>query len=92
MSKSILEIPPIRDFIYPLGAKARDKITGFTGIIDAEARWINGCNKYSLQPPVDKEGKVPVSYWFDELNIEILELPKIKDKKVATGGPMMRSK
>ena len=82
-----------------LGQKARDRVTGLTGIINGKAIWLNGCVRWSIQPPVDKEGKVLESYWIDEQQIEILDpvsiMDKKEEKKVAvkkTGGPMERSR
>lgn len=63
-------------FIFNNGDKVKTKITGFKGIIDARADHINGCNRYSIQPPVCKDGKMQEGYWFDEGDIEI-EAPKV---------------
>lgn len=54
-----------------LGQKAKDKITGFEGIIIGRAQYLTGCDQYVLAPPV-KEGKICDSQWFDEGRIEIL--------------------
>lgn len=60
------------DFIHPLGAKAKDKITGFEGIITGRGDYLTGCNTYGLKPTkVDKDGKVPETEWFDEGCIKI---------------------
>ena len=45
------------NFRWPLGSKAKDKITGFTGIIAARSNHITGCDTYGLCPEVDKDGK-----------------------------------
>lgn len=79
------------EFKYKLGAKARDKVTGYTGVINAVSRWLNGCNRYVVQAPVDKDGKIPDGHTFDEENLEILEEEVIKDKPVKTGGPTTKA-
>lgn len=33
-----------------LGCKAKDKITGFTGIVIAMTSWLNGCQRVTIQP------------------------------------------
>lgn len=77
-------------FIFELGAKAKDKITGFEGIITGRADHITGCNTYGLKPKIDKDGKVQESEWFDEGMITITgkgikpNTVKSKDK----GGPL----
>lgn len=53
-----------------LGQQARDKITGFTGIITARASYITGCDQYGLTPPV-ADGKIGDTHYFDEARIEI---------------------
>jgi len=56
-----------------LGQKARDKITGFTGILTGRAQYLYGCDQYTLVPPVEKaDGKIEPGQWFDEGRIEII--------------------
>lgn len=54
-----------------LGVKATDVITGFTGIITGRAEYLTGCIQYVLCPPVDKDGKLRESEWFDENRIMV---------------------
>jgi hypothetical protein len=54
-----------------MGKKAKDKITGFEGIITSKHIYLTGCNQYGIQPSVDKDGKVPEKNYFDEGRIEI---------------------
>jgi len=71
-----------------LGMKAKDKVTGFKGIIMARTVFLNGCVKYTLQPELNKkDGTIPSEAWFDEQQIEIIdEGVAIEQRK--TGGPM----
>lgn len=55
-----------------LGKKAKDKITGFEGIITSKHIYLTGCNQYGIQPSIDKDGKVPDKGYFDEGRIEII--------------------
>ena len=55
-----------------LGKEAKDKITGFSGIITSKHIYLTGCNQYGLQPVIDKDGKVPLKEYFDEGRIEVL--------------------
>lgn len=55
-----------------LGKLARDKVTGFEGIVVGHAKHLTGCDTYGLQPKVDSDGKVQDAQWFDEGRIEIL--------------------
>lgn len=54
-----------------LGAKAKDKVTGFEGIVIGKINYLFGCNQYGLSPEA-KDGKVLDSAWFDEGRIEII--------------------
>ena len=55
-----------------LGKKAKDKITGFEGIITSKHVYLTGCTQYGIQPTIDKDGKVPDKNYFDEGRIEII--------------------
>jgi hypothetical protein len=60
------------NFIHAMGLEAKDKVTGFIGIIVARSQHITGCNQYCLMPKIDKEGKIPDGHWIDEGRLEIL--------------------
>lgn len=71
-----------------LGQKAKDKVTGFTGIIIGRCKYLYGCTQYGLVPE-SKDGKTSEAVWFDEGRLIIVGrgiLPKeVKAKK--NGGP-----
>jgi len=73
-----------------LGKEARDKVTGFTGIITGHCEYLTGCSQYGIQPKVDKEGKVPDTRWVDVNRCEIVgdgvEVANVSDIK-NPGGP-----
>lgn len=54
-----------------LGSKAKDKVTGFTGIIIGRIDYLFGCTQYGLSPEA-KDGKIIDTSWFDEGRIEIV--------------------
>jgi len=57
-----------------LGKKAKDKITGFSGIIVTKLICLFGCNQYGIagQAYDDKEQKRAPTEYFDEGRVEIL--------------------
>lgn len=55
-----------------LGLTLRDKVTGFTGIATGHVTYITGCDQLLLVPPVDKDGKLQESQWFDTQRCEVL--------------------
>jgi hypothetical protein len=63
-----------------LGKKYKDSITGFEGVATSRTTYISGCVHVGLQAPVDKDGKVPDTAFFDEERID-------PESKVKTGGP-----
>jgi hypothetical protein len=69
-----------------LGSKYRDIITGFEGIAVAQTAWYNGCDRVSLQPPVDKDGKMQDAVGFDSTTLELVE-DKPSLKRDNNGGP-----
>jgi hypothetical protein len=76
-----------------LGRKVRDKITGFTGIAVAYTMWLTGCARVSVQPPVDKDGKVPDMGSFDESSLDIVEdEPSFAKRHTEDGGPPVMSR
>ena len=75
------------DFKIGLGARVRDKITGFKGIVTSRTQWLHNCNVYGVQPEgLDKDSKVPDRGHFDEPALELLE-DEVVEPKRDTGGP-----
>ena len=68
-----------------LGKKAKDKITGYEGIITAKVSYLYGCDQYGINPGVDKDGKLKDIIYFDIGRIEItgegVKPEEVKDKK-----------
>ncbi len=54
-----------------LGKEARDKVTGFEGIITAKVNYLYGCNQYGITPKA-QDGKTLDTNYFDEGRIEII--------------------
>ena len=73
-----------------LGMKARDIITGFTGVVTAHARYLTGCDQYCLKPQeLDKEGAMKDGVYFDIEQLELIDETVIKVNIRPTGGPRM---
>lgn len=72
-----------------LGQKAKDKITGFEGIITSRVQYLTGCDQYGIAPPVGPDLKVNQTEYFDEGRIIILG-PGVTAQEVSSpvnGGP-----
>lgn len=73
-----------------LGDIARDKVTGFQGMVVARIEYLNGCVRLGIQPTtLDKDGKMAESMFIDDTQCEKVdkEKPDIKGKSGKTGGP-----
>ena len=72
-----------------LGDEVKDKVSGFTGVIVSQHDYLNGCTRFTIQPPIDKDSKLPKCETFDEPQLELVK----KEAAVAetgnnkTGGP-----
>ena len=71
-----------------LGDEVKDPITGFKGIAVCRHSYLNGCDRISVQPKIDKKGEVPADISFDEPQLEILKNGVIPQGETNTGGPV----
>jgi hypothetical protein len=53
-----------------LGKQAKDKVTGFEGIIIGKINYLFGCAQYGIAPK-SVDGKINDTNWFDEGRVEI---------------------
>lgn len=65
-------------FQHDLGLTARDKITGFGGVIVSRIDHITGCDQYFLQPKVDEKGAAVEGRWFDDNRLDIVGSEKLE--------------
>lgn len=90
----------MKAMVIDLGDRAKDRVTGFSGIVVAKTVWLNGCWRLTLQPEdVDKDGKPREPQTFDSLQLDLIaagavpsgnreEQPKPSRGVLrATGGP-----
>lgn len=74
-----------------LGIKARDRITGFEGIIVHHTKFITGCDHVGLQPVGDKDDPNPDCGNFDYRQVEVIDNTQITiddtDEDDERGGP-----
>lgn len=58
-------------FKFKLKSHVVHTTTGFTGILTAVTEQLYGVDRYYIQPPVDKDGKIPDGFWVDEQDIKV---------------------
>lgn len=56
-----------------LGLKAKDRVTGFTGVISSVTFDLYGCVQAIVNPGVGADGKPGESHWFDVSRLEVLD-------------------
>lgn len=70
-----------------LGDEAKDKISGFTGVVTGRTDWLNGCTRFMLTPQkLDKDGKPRESQWFDDVQVVLVKAMGTPKARPA-GGP-----
>lgn len=70
-----------------LGCKAKDSISGFTGIVIAITDWLNGCRRITIAPQELKDGKPIDSGTFDVEQVAFVDDGLKQTAKPPTGGP-----
>jgi hypothetical protein len=80
-------------FEIELGVFAKDRLTGFYGVVMGRSEYSTGCRTYAIAPAkMDKEGKTAEWLWFDEdrIEIDLKKKPMQFGIKInSTGGPDM---
>lgn len=74
------------EFLFENGQTVESKISGFSGMITSRADHLNGCNRYWVQPRIDKDGKIPDGYWIDEGELMAIKPAEIEPKNKDRGG------
>jgi len=62
----------VKKHIELLGQKAKDKVTGFKGVIDSVCFDLYGCIQVLIAPEVKDDNKKGDSYWYDVNRVTIL--------------------
>lgn len=71
-----LAVLPTTPQVFDFDATVRDATSGFEGKVLAFSVQQHGANRYTVQPPFNKKkAKLPRALWFDEQNLELVEVP-----------------
>ena len=76
-----------QEFLFNLGDKVKDKVTGYGGIVIAQTRWLYGCTRYTIQAQELKDGKPVEAISCDEAALDVVEPVPVKDPVRKSGGP-----
>ena len=83
------------DHIDNLGRKAKDRVTGFSGVITSISFDLYGCVEYVVSPPTDDKGEHKDGRWFDSHRLAIrkakpvMSIPEefVEKKEIKIKGP-----
>lgn len=70
-----------------LGDEVVDTVSGFSGVAVARHDYLNGCSRFSVQPKIGKDGKLPDTASFDEPQLKVTKPAKVPPGSRLTGGP-----
>lgn len=70
-----------------IGDVAKDRVTGFKGVVIGRTEWLNGCARLGLQSQSLKDGSPIDAVWFDENQLELVKRSVVKPVQKETGGP-----
>ena len=90
----------IEQHLSLLGKKVKDRVSGFAGVVNSICFDLYGCIQASVAPPLNKEGKLQDSFWFDVTRLTVtnstpvMELPDFVKGYIAEGrkGPADKPK
>lgn len=63
-----------------LGDEVKDTISGFSGIAVCRHTYLQGCDRISVQPKINKDGELKDSLAFDEPQLEVIKPKKVERK------------
>ena len=76
------------EFKFKLGDVVKDKVTGFSGVVVAQTKYLTGCSRYGIaSQKLDKEGKPLDWQYFDE-DLLVSTGKNIGVKIKVNGGPV----
>jgi hypothetical protein len=70
---------------------AKDKISGFTGVVTGFCQYITGCDTYLLTPKCEEASKYPEGHWFDINRLEFISDKSVDVDTSVDAGPCERA-
>lgn len=65
------------DDLKLLGLKVRDKITGFSGVVESVCYDLYGCIQAAVKPPVNDKGEIVDGRWFDVSRLDVTDQTRV---------------
>ena len=70
-----------------LGDRAKDRVSGFKGIVTGMTEYLNGCVRVVIEPEELKDGQIIESRYFDEQQVDVIDKEVIPRGNIEAGGP-----
>ena len=74
-------------FKFNFDEEVQDTVTKLKGVVIAVDFWRNGCIRYCVQAPINKDGEIPDGRWVDEGQLILTKKSRGVFGKPPTGGP-----
>lgn len=82
----------IKKHLDLLGFRARDRVTGFQGVISSISFDLYGCIQAIVTPGVGEKGEIQDSKWIDVCRLELLESKPVMTPPNFDYGPIAQGK
>lgn len=69
------------------GKRAKDVVTGFSGVAIGYCQYQTGCNQVLIAPRVSKDGEFQESRWFDEQRVKVTSGGSVRLDNAGSPGP-----
>ncbi len=60
------------EFMFNLGDRVKDRISGLKGIVIGRTQWLFGCERITVQPETEKDNKPAESFCIDAAQAELV--------------------
>lgn len=67
----------MQEYMDMMGMRVKDKVTGFTGVVQSVNFDLFGCVQFSVVPPVNEKGERVESAWFDSNRLELTDKTRV---------------
>lgn len=75
-----------------LGQRAKDRVTGFEGVVTSVSFDLYGCIQAVVNPGLDKAGKVQDAHWFDVNRLDLAKSKRVMPVPDFDHGPVAEGK
>lgn len=62
----------MNEYMKLLGMKVKDKVTGFSGVVESVSFDLYGCVQIVVRPEATKDGKQSDAHWFDAKRVDVI--------------------